>query len=97
MKNSLIIFFVLTKFIFFFYTPVFSNEIKFEATNIETIDKNLIVAEDNIIISDNYGNKIYADKLKIENEKIYTISENVIFENTENGVILKSDKIIYNK
>ncbi len=96
MKNSLIIFFVLTKFIFFFYTPVFSNEIKFEATNIETIDKNLIVAEDNIIISDNYGNKIYADKLKIENEKIYTISENVIFENTENGVILKSDKIIYN-
>ncbi len=96
MKNSLIIFFALTKFIFFFYTSVFSNEIKFEATNIETIDKNLIVADDNIIISDNYGNKISADKLKIENEKIYTISENVIFENTENGVILKSDKIIYN-
>ena len=44
MKNRLIIFFILTKFLLNFYTSVFSNEIKFEATNIETIDKNLIIA-----------------------------------------------------
>ena len=62
MKNRLIIFFILTKFLLNFYTSVFSNEIKFEATNIETIDKNLIIANNNIIISDIYGNKIYADK-----------------------------------
>ena len=96
MKNRLIIFFILTKFLLNFYTSVFSNEIKFEATNIETIDKNLIIANNNIIISDIYGNKIYADKLEIKNEKIYTISGNVSFENTKNGIILKTNKIIYN-
>ncbi len=95
MKNRLIIFFILANFIFNFYTPVFSNEIKFEAANIETIDKNLIIANNDIIISDIYGNKIYADKLEIKNEKIYSISENVILENPENGIILKSNKIIY--
>ena len=96
MKNRLIIFFIITKFILNFYTPVLSNEIKFEATNIETIDKNLIIANDNIIISDTFDNKIYAEKLEIKNEKIYTISGNVIFENTKNQIILKSNKIIYN-
>ena len=96
MKNRLIIFFIITKFILNFYTPVLSNEIKFEATNIETTDKNLIIANDNIIISDTFDNKIYAEKLEIKNEKIYTISGNVIFENTKNQIILKSNKIIYN-
>ena len=96
MKNRLIIFFIITKFILYFYTPVLSNEIKFEATNIETTDKNLIIANDNIIISDTFDNKIYAEKLEIKNEKIYTISGNVIFENTKNQIILKSNKIIYN-
>ena len=53
MKNKLIIFFILLiLFSFNFVTPVLSNDIEFEAENIETIDENQIKASNNIIISD---------------------------------------------
>ena len=75
MKNRLKIFFILQILFFFnFVTPALSNEIEFEAENIESIDENLIKASNNIIISDNQGNKMYGDKLTIKDKKIYTIS-----------------------
>tara|TARA_B100000886_G_C20421944_1_gene492039 strand:+ start:1058 stop:3397 length:2340 start_codon:yes stop_codon:yes gene_type:complete len=75
--------------------PVLSNEIKFEAENIETIDKNLVIATNGIIISDNQGNKIYGNKLIIKDEKIYTITEDVVLENINDFVKLNAQKIIY--
>ena len=97
MKNRLKTFFVLLiLFSFNFVTPIFSNEIEFEAENIETIDDNLIKASDNIIISDSQGNKIYGDKLIIKDKKIYTISGNVIFENINDTIKLNTKKIIFN-
>ena len=97
MKNKLLIFLILIKFTFSFQIPLFSDEIKFEAENIETIDENLIIANNNIVVNDNYGNKIYGDKLEIKDKKVYIISGNVIFENTDNTIILNTDKINYNE
>ena len=97
MKNRFKIFIVfLFSFLLCFSSISFSNEINFEAENIETVDKNLIKATNNIIISDSQGNKIYGEKLTIKDEKIYTITGNVIFKNTQDSIELKTDKIIYN-
>ena len=97
MKNRLKIFFILLiLFSFNFLTPILSNEIEFEAENIETIDENLIKASKNIIISDSQGNKIYGDKLTIKDKKIYTISGDVIFENIDDSIKLIATRIVYN-
>ena len=97
MKNRLKTFFIiLILFSFNFVKPIFSNEIEFEAENIETIDENLIKASDNIIISDSQGNKIYGDKLIIKDKKFYTISGNVIIENINDSIKLNTKKIIFN-
>tara|TARA_B100001063_G_C16771326_1_gene561812 strand:- start:1780 stop:4167 length:2388 start_codon:yes stop_codon:yes gene_type:complete len=96
MKNKLINYLILFFSIFCFTTALFSNEINFEAENIETDDKNLIKASNNVIITDKNGNKIYSNKLLIDNQKkIYTISENVVIENINNSTVLNSEKIIY--
>ena len=97
MKNRLKIFFILLfLFSFNFLTPILSNEIEFEAENIETIDENSIKASKNIIISDSQGNKIYGDKLTIKDKKIYTISGDVIFENIDDSIKLIATRIVYN-
>ena len=97
MKNNLKIFFIFFVPLFFgLSSPILSNEIKFEAENIETIDKNFIKASNNIVISDSQGNKIYGNKLSIKNEKIYTITEDVIFENITDSIKLNTEKITYN-
>ncbi len=97
MKDRLKTFFILLIFFSFnFVEPIFSNEIEFEAKNIESINENLIKASDNIIISDSQGNKIYGDKLIIEDKKVYTISGNVIFENIDDSIKLITKKIIFN-
>ena len=95
MKNRFIIFFVLIKLILNFNSPLLADEIKFEAESIETVDRNFIIAKNNIIVSDRYGNEIYGDKLEIRNEKIYTISGNVTFRNFKNAIDLNAEKIIY--
>ncbi len=96
MKNRLKIFCIVFILIFHFSSALYSNEIKFEAENIETIDKNLIIATKNIILTDNYGNKIYGDKLTIKDEKIYTITDNVIFDNVKNSIQLNAKKVVFN-
>ncbi len=96
MKNRFKFFFISIILIFYINLPLLSEELKFEAENIETIDKDLIIANNNIIVSDSNGNKIYGNKLTIKDEKIYSISENVIFRNIDNSIILNTEKIIYN-
>ena len=65
-KKFLFLFFVLS--VSFNFT-VKANEINFEAKNIETVDENLISASEDVFIYDNNGNKIYSDKLFINNKK----------------------------
>ena len=95
MKNKLKIFFIFLILLCHPSSYLFSNEIKFEAENIETIDKNFVIANKNIIVSDNDGNKIYGDKLIIKDEQFYTISENVIFENVNNAIKLSTEEILF--
>ena len=77
---------------------VSSNEINFEAENIETSGENFISASKNIVITDEYGNKIYGDKLSIDNKKkIYIITDNVRVENITNKIIINANKIRYNQ
>ncbi len=96
MKNRFKTFFIFLFSIFFYFSsPILSNEINFEAENIETIDKNLIIATNNVVISDSNGNKIYGNKLTIQDEKLYTITENVLFENSNDLLKLNTEKITY--
>ena len=77
-----------------FNTKLLANEINFEAKNIETIEENIISASDEVYIFDNLGNKIFSDKLLIDNKaKIYTIKENVILENENNEIIMSNETI----
>ena len=96
MKNRFKTFFIFLFSIFFYFSsPILSNEINFEAENIETIDKNLIIATNNVVISDSNGNKIYGNKLTIQDEKLYTITGNVLFENLNDLLKLNTEKITY--
>ena len=69
-KKFLFLFFVLS--VSFNFT-VKANEINFEAKNIETVDENLISASEDVFIYDNNGNKIYSDKLFINNKKKFLL------------------------
>ena len=81
-----------------FDTKLLANEINFEAKNIETIEENIISASDDVYIFDNLGNKIFSDKVLIDNkEKIYTIKENVILKNENNEITLNANEIIFDQ
>ena len=81
-----------------FNTKLLANEINFEAKNIETIEENFISASDEVYIYDNLGNKIFSDKLLIDNKaKIYTIKENVTLKNENNKINLNANEIIFDQ
>ena len=68
MKNNL------KKLLFYFFVlsinlnfNALTSEINFEAKNIDTVEGDFIKASDNVFIYDNEGNKIYSDKLIIDN------------------------------
>ena len=74
------------------------NELNFEAKNIDTKNNELITASNDVVITDQLGNKIFADKLEIDNKnKIYTIYNNVIYKDYLNSITIKTNKIIFNE
>ncbi len=94
-KKFLFLFFVLS--VSFNFTAK-ANEINFEAKNIETVDENLISASEDVFIYDNNGNKIYSDKLFINNKKkIFTIKENVTLKNDFNEITVNANEIIFDQ
>ena len=99
MRNNFINFlFLFLVLLINFNLKVSANEINFEAKNIETIDENLISASENVLIYDSNGNKIYSDKLLIDNEKkIFTIKENVTLKNDGKKIIVSANEIIFNQ
>ena len=99
MKNNFYKFSLLFLFLLInFDTKLLANEIFFEAKNIETIEENIISASDEVYIYDNLGNKIFSDKLLIDNKaKIYTIKENVILKNENNEITLNANEIIFDQ
>ena len=94
MKNKFL--YILIKFLIFFafFTSyVLSQELKFEAGTIENIDENTIKASNKIVISDNLGNKIYADKFIYNKEKNFLITDNVIYSDENNLLNIYSNKV----
>ena len=82
----------------FISTLVFSNEIKFEAENIETLNENTIIANDNIIVTDGLNVKIYGKKLIIDkNKKILILTDNVIYENKKDFLKVYTNELIFNQ
>ena len=77
---------------------VYSNEFNFEAKNITSVKDEIITASENVIITDNKGNQIFADQLIIDNKtRIHTILKNVTLENSLNSIKVESDKIIFDE
>ena len=93
-KISLLFLFLLINF----NTKLLANEINFEAKNIETIEENFISASGEVYIYDNLGNKIFSNKLLIDNKaKIYTIKENVTLKNENNEITLNANELIFDQ
>ena len=82
----------------FLSTASFSQEITFEAENIETIDENIVSAKNNVIITDSEGGKIFGNNLLIDkNKKIFTISNDVIYKDSKNLLTIRADEINFNE
>ena len=99
MKNNLKFYFSIFLILLFLTINVAkSNELNFEAKNISSINDEIITATEDVIIKDEFGNEIFADKLIIDNKKrIHIISKNVILKNKINSLEIKTEKITFNQ
>ena len=98
MKNKFKFYLYLYLVLFFSNINVsYSNELNFEAKNISSINDDIITASDEVVITDQLGNEIFADQLIIDNKKIYTISKNVLLKNSINLLEINSEKIIFDQ
>ncbi len=99
MKNNII-----SKFIFFFiiFTNTlnsYSEELKFEATSIEIIDKDkIIIAQEGVKILSGDDLVINADQMKYNKEnKFLEASGNIVITNPKENIEIISDNITYDK
>ena len=100
MKNNFIskpLFFFLIFFSHFLNS--YSDELKFEATSIEIIDKDkIIVADKGVKILSGEKIVIDADKMRYEKEKKFLQAEgNIIIKDRSENIEIYSDKITYDK
>ena len=99
MKNNF-----LSKLLFFlifftYFLNVYSDELKFEASSIEIIDKDkIIVAKEGVKILSGDEMVIYADEMKYDKvEKFLDASGNIKILNLIENIQIISDKISYDK
>ena len=96
MRNKLKTFLYFCLISFFLISEARLNELNFEAKNINSQSNEIITASDEVIVTDHLGNKIFADKLEIDNKKrIYTIYDNVVYKDFSNSINIKANKIIF--
>ena len=66
----------------------FSDEIKFEANTIDTINENILIASGELKITDSFGKEIFADKLELDKKnKIHKVSGNIYYEDKSQNKI----------
>ena len=99
MKNNSIF-----KFSFFFifflnFLNAFSEELKFEASSIEIIDKDkIVIAENGVKIFSGDEIVIDADKMRYDKEKKYLQADgNIVIKNQAEKIVISSDRISYDK
>ena len=90
-KNFLALYFF---FLLIWIKPVLSNEIEFTANEIDTIDKEIIIASGNVKIQNNTGQVITADKLEYDkSKKIHKVTGNIFYKDNSSNQIY-SEKLI---
>ena len=99
MKNNLIL-----KFSFFFifflnFLSAFSEELKFEASSIEILDKDkIVIAENGVKIFSGDDIVIDADKMKYDKEKKFLRADgNIVIKDQAEKVEISSDSVSYDK
>ena len=99
MKSNIILKLSFYIIIFCHFLNANSNELKFEATSIELIDKDkIIMAKDGVRILSNDGIVIDADKMRYDKEKkILNAEGNIAVKNKSKKIQINSDKITYDK
>ncbi len=99
MKNNFIASLLFFFLIFFNFLKVNSNELKFEASSIEIIDKNrIVIAKDGVKIFAENEIEIDADKMRYDKEKNFlNASGNIKVKNKINNIEISSNNITYDR
>ena len=99
MKNNYIV--KLLFFILFFsnFFNSYSDELKFEASSIEILDKDkIVVANDGVKILSGDEIEIDADQMRYDKEKKFLEANgNIIIKNKIENINIESDKITYDQ
>ena len=100
MRNNFVLKILLIFSIFFSsFVNVYSEELKFEATSIEIIDKDkIVIAKDGVRILSGEDVVIDADQMKYNKEENFLQAKgNISIKNELENIEIKSDNITYNK
>ena len=99
MKNNFTKNLLIFHFIFLYFINAYTDELKFEATSIEIIDKDkIIIAKDGVKILSNDGIVIDADQMRYNKEnKFLKADGNIIIKHPNRDIQIYSDYISYNK
>ena len=99
MKNNLILKFSLFFIFFLNFLNAFSEELKFEASSIEIIDRDkIVIAEDGVKIFSGDEIVIDADKMRYDKEKKFLQANgNIVIKNQAKKIEIFSDIISYDK
>ena len=99
MKNNFAFKFLFFLIFFINFLSAYSEELKFEATSIEIIDKDkIVVAKDGVKILSGNEIVIDADQMRYDKEKKFLeASGNVVISNKIKNIKINSDNITYDK
>ncbi len=99
MKNKFIYYLLFFLICFSYYPTSYSNELKFEASSIEILDKDkFIVAKDGVKILSGDDIVIEADRMRYDKEKKFLNADgNILIINSKENVQINSDKVTYDE
>ena len=99
MKNNFAFKFLFFLIFFINFLSAYSEELKFEATSIEIIDKDkIVIAKDGVKILSGNEIVIDADQMRYDKEKKFLeASGNVVISNIIKNIKINSDNITYDK
>ena len=99
MKSNVVLKFIFFSIFFVNFLSVYSEELKFEATSIEIIDKNkIVIAKNGVKILSGDEVVIDADQMRYDKEKKFLeASGNIVITNEIENIKIYSENIFYDK